>query len=80
MPAKTVPVTYGLDTRWGLRQLIDEKFPFSFENISGGCLVDSDPDPLMPTTGKRYVCPKCVTAWKRWSEAALKKANEKKPK
>ena len=81
MPAKSVPITYGMDIRDmdGLRQLIEKEFPFSRENISGGCIAINDPK--WPTTGKCYVCPECVTAWKRWIEAALKKAAEKnKPK
>ncbi len=79
MPAKSVPMTFGLDSRGmdGLRQMIEKEFPFSFEEISGGCVVNN---PEWPTQGKRFVCPKCVAGWKLWKETSLKKANEQKSK
>jgi hypothetical protein len=55
MQMKTVPITYGLDARnvGSLPQVIERQFPFSREDINGGCVrIDG---PGFPTSGKRYV-------------------------
>lgn len=78
MPIKPAPIAYGLrfTDRKEMQDLINEKFPFSQEDISGGCLADNDPD--IGKAGKRYVCPKCVAAWNQWLEEMKKKVESKK--
>jgi hypothetical protein len=67
---KEVRIAYGLQFTeyWEFERFARDKFPFFREYISGGCVIDAKPDPEIPTTGKRYVCPECVVAWKRFLE------------
>jgi hypothetical protein len=64
MTATRVVIAYGLMGKEASAEARRKDFPFATNYILGGCVESS----RSPSHGKKYVCPRCADAEKRWKE------------
>jgi hypothetical protein len=62
MTPTRVVIAYGMMAKDPSAEARGKDFPFAANYILGGCVESS----RSPSHGKKYICPRCVDAEKRW--------------
>jgi hypothetical protein len=62
MTPTRVVIAYGMMAKNASAEAREKDFPFAANYIGGGCVESS----RSPSHGKKYICPRCVDAEKRW--------------